>query len=201
MNVIWTVIMLVSIVIMAISSPENAVIAMTAGANDAVSLTLSLLATYALWLGLFALIEKTGIARGIAKILKKPLKFLFPGESEEAYGFISMNMSANFLGLGNAATPMGISAVENMVKEGDKASDNMLMFLVISSASIQLLPTTVIGMRAASGSSSPISFLPACITATAVSAGIGITIIKIMSCIRHRRRHERKERARCGAKA
>lgn len=181
MNLLWTIIMLASITAMIFINPDEAVNAMTAGANNAVSLSLSLLASYALWLGLFNLMEKTGISRFLARLLKKPVNFLFPDSSEEAKKFMTMNISANFLGLGNAATPMGINAVCAMYRGEDKASTDMIMMLVLSSASLQLLPSTVIGMRAAHGSAAPVSFLPACMLATVLSTAVGVTLVKLIS--------------------
>lgn len=181
MNLLWTLIMLASVVAMIFANPDDAVGAMTAGANNAVTLALSLLASYALWLGLFNLIEKTGISNFLAKILRKPVNFLFPGSNEQAKKYMTMNISANFLGLGNAATPMGINAVCSMYEGNETATTDMIMMLVISSTSLQLLPGTVIGLRAAHGSTAPVSFLPACLLATVLSTFTGITLVKLIS--------------------
>lgn len=181
MNLLWTLIMLASVGAMIFINPDEAVGAMTAGANNAVTLALSLLASYALWLGLFNLIEKTGISSLLSKILRKPVNFLFPDSNEQAKKYMTMNISANFLGLGNAATPMGINAVCAMYEGNETATTDMIMMLVISSTSLQLLPGTVIGLRAAHGSSAPVSFLPACLLATVLSTFIGITLVKLVS--------------------
>ena len=157
MNAIWLIITLSSVAVMLIKNPDGAIAAMSLGANKAVSLALSLLAGYSLWLGLFNLIEKIGWQSKIARLLRPIVNLLFPGASEKTVGFVSMNVSANLLGLGNAATPMGINAVCSMYDGSEKASDNMIMLLVLSATSLQLIPSTVIGMRVEHGSTAPVS--------------------------------------------
>lgn len=166
---------------MLIVSPDGAINSMIAGANDAVTLALTLLASYSLWLGLFNLAGQSGIGGLLAKILRRPVSFLFPGSSPEAKGFLSGNIAANFLGLGNAATPLGINAASALDDGSGKANTNAIMLLVLSSTSLQLLPSTVIGLRAAKGSTSPALFLPACIVATIISTITGVTLVKIIS--------------------
>lgn len=183
MNVLWTIIMIAGIIAMLLVNPDGAINSMISGANNAVTLALTLLASYALWLGLFKLVEKTGISGFLTKLLRRPVNFLFPGVNDKAKGYLSSNIAANFLGLGNAATPMGINAVCEMDDKNGRATDGMIMLLVLSSTSLQLLPSTVIGLRAAKGSLSPASFLPACICATVLSTIAGITLVKLISFI------------------
>lgn len=183
MNVLWTIIMIAGIIAMLLVNPDGAINSMISGANNAVTLALTLLASYALWLGLFKLVEKTGISDFLTKLLRRPVNFLFPGVNDKAKDYLSSNIAANFLGLGNAATPMGINAVCEMDDKSGKATDGMIMLLVLSSTSLQLLPSTVIGLRAAKGSLSPASFLPACICATVLSTIVGITLVKLISFI------------------
>lgn len=191
MNILWTIIMLCSIAAMVVIKPDGAVKAMTEGANNAVSLAITLLASYSLWLGFFRLVEKTGISKAVARLIRKPLNFLFPSASDRAKGYLSMNISANFLGLGNAATPMGINAVCALDDGAEKANTDMIMALVLSSTSLQLLPGTVIAMRVARGSAAPVSFLPANIIATVASTVIGISLVKILSAAGRRRASEK----------
>ena len=183
MNALWTIIMIAGIIAMLLANPDGAINSMISGANNAVTLALTLLASYALWLGLFKLVEKTGISGFLTKLLRRPVNFLFPGVNDKAKGYLSSNIAANFLGLGNAATPMGINAVCEMDDKNGRATDGMIMLLVLSSTSLQLLPSTVIGLRAAKGSLSPASFLPACICATVLSTTVGITLVKLISFI------------------
>lgn len=189
MNFLWTLIMLAAITAMLLVCPGGAVKAMTTGANNAVTLALTLMASYSLWLGFFKLVEKTRLSGAVARAIRKPLRFLFPGVSADAEKYLSMNISANFLGLGNAATPMGINAVLAMDDGEEKASPNLIMMLVLSATSFQLLPGTVIAMRIARGSSSPVSFLPANLIATSIATITGITLVKLLS------RRKRRENA------
>lgn len=191
MNILWTIIMLCSIAAMVVIKPDDAVKAMTEGANNAVSLAITLLASYSLWLGFFRLVEKTGISKAVARLIRKPLNFLFPSASERAKSYLSMNISANFLGLGNAATPMGINAVCALDDGAERANTDMIMALVLSSTSLQLLPGTVIAMRVARGAAAPVSFLPANIIATIASTVIGISLVKILSAAGRRRASEK----------
>ncbi len=178
--------MIAGIVAMLVVNPDGAINSMISGANNAVTLALTLLASYALWLGLFKLVDKTGISGFLAKLLRRPVNFLFPGVNDKAKGYLSANIAANFLGLGNAATPMGINAACEMDDKSGRATDGMIMLLVLSSTSLQLLPSTVIGLRAAKGSASPASFLPSCICATVLSTIVGITLVKLISLIEKR---------------
>lgn len=178
--------MIAGIIAMLVVNPDGAINSMISGANKSVTLALTLLASYALWLGLFKLVDNTGISKFLAKLLRRPVNFLFPGVNDKAKGYLSANIAANFLGLGNAATPMGINAACEMDDGSGRATDGMIMLLVLSSTSLQLLPSTVIGLRAAKGSSAPASFLPACICATVLSTIVGITLVKLISLIEKR---------------
>ncbi len=192
MNVVWTIIMLSSIIALIFVNPNAAATSMTKGANDAVSLSFALLASYSLWLGLFTLVEKTGLSEKLSKALRPAIGFLFPGTNDRTRKFISMNVAANFLGLGNAATPMGIAAVSSMYDGNKKANSNMIMFLVLSSASVQLLPSTVIAMRISRDSARPTEFLPACAIATVFSALTGIALVKIYDLFKKKKSTVRK---------
>ncbi len=180
MSKVWLIILLSSIGTLLFCDPSAAVTAMVKGSHDAVNLAMELVALYAFWLGFFAILEKTGISNKLAKILRPVVRFLFPGVKDDTEKFITMNMSANILGLGNASTPMAIRAINSMDDDGGKASINMIMLVVISSTSLQLLPSTVIGMRASHGSANPSDFLIPCMIATIVSTFIGIACVKIL---------------------
>lgn len=180
--------LIVSISTLLFINPDASLNAMLTGAQDALKLSMTLVALYAFWLGFFALLEKTGISKLIAKLLRPVVKFLFPNSSDETRQFITLNMSANFLGLGNASTPMAIKAINSMDDgKSTKASLNMIMLVVISATSFQLLPTTVIGMRAARQSVNPTDFLPATLIATSVSTIIGVTLVKLLGLFLNRK--------------
>lgn len=181
MSKIWLLILISSISTLLFINPSAAISSMISGAEGAVNLAMSLVAMYGFWLGLFSILDKIGIADFIAKLLRPLIRFLFKEVDSKTEKYISMNMSANLLGLGNAATPMGINAINSMNKGTKKATTNMIMLIVISATSLQILPTTVIGMRATHGSANPSDFLIPCIVATIVSTIIGIILVKIIS--------------------
>ncbi len=177
-----------SLGLMIFTDPASAVNAMINGAHGAVELSLNLLALYAFWLGFFSLIERLGMSRGLERLLRPVIKRLFPNSDYETRKYISMNVSANLLGLGNAATPMAIEAIRRMDTGDKKASTDMIMLTVISATSLQLLPTTVIGMRATAGSANPTDFLFPSLIATVLSTLIGIVLVKLCSKIFDRKK-------------
>lgn len=183
MSIIWFILVFASLTVLVFTNPSIALNAMMQGANEAVTLSIKLVATYSLWLGFFNLMEKVGISKFIAKILKPIVDFLFPNSSDEAKKYACMNMSANLLGLANAATPMGIGTIEQMDKNNESAGD-MKTFLVISATSLQLLPTTVLAMRVNANSVNPTAILIPCIIATVSSTVLGVIICKIIEKIK-----------------
>ncbi len=135
------------------------------GASAAVTLCISLAGALCLWSGVSKVMERAGLTKKLGKCMRPVFRRLFPQTSrdETALGFLTANVSANLLGLGNAATPMGVAAVLRMRKNagGTEATDEMCRLIVMNTASIQLLPTTVAAVRAAAGASSPFDILPA----------------------------------------
>lgn len=188
MAVIWLIMLSVSLGLLIFTDPASATSSMINGAHNAVELSLNLLALYAFWLGFFSLIEKLGMSRGLERLLRPVIKRLFPSSDYETRKYISMNVSANLLGLGNAATPMAIEAIKRMDTGDKKASTDMIMLTVISATSLQLLPTTVIGMRATAGSANPADFLFPSLVATVLSTIIGIVLVKLCSKIFDRKK-------------
>ena len=145
--------------------------------TKAAQLSLALLGTMGLWGGLMRIAEKSGLTNVISIA-----KFLFKGISpdSEAFRAISMNITANLLGLGNAATPLGIDAMKKLEKAdnpGETASRNMIMLAVLNTASIQILPTTVAALRLAYGSQTPLDILPAVLLTSLCSVCVGITLV------------------------
>ena len=128
--------------------------------SDAINLCISLLGTICLWNGIMQIANKTTIIDKLVKILNPIINLLFPEikENKQIKKEISMNMIANILGLGNAATPLGLKAMKSMQKENknkEELTNSMMMFIVINTASIQIIPTTVIAIRNSLGSSEP----------------------------------------------
>lgn len=183
MSKIWLIMLIAAISALLFTNPDAAVTAMISGSHAAVDLAINLVALYGFWLGFFAILEKLNISAFISKLLRPLIRFLFKDIDAETEKYISMNMSANLLGLGNAATPMGINAINLLAKGKTYATTNMIMLIVISATSLQLLPSTVIGLRATHGSAAPASFLPASVIATVLSTVIGVLLVKLISKI------------------
>lgn len=181
MNVIWTLILFSGITVMLFVDPDGAVRAMLDGSEGAVKLALTLVATYGFWLGFFALIDAAGISDRLARFMRPIVKRVFKGIGPDTEKYVVANVSANLLGLGNASTPMGINAIGSMYEGKPYASTNMIMLLVISATSLQLIPSTVIGMRISHGSNAPTAFLLPCMIATISSTLIGVALVKLCS--------------------
>jgi spore maturation protein A len=155
-------------------------------AKIAVELAIGLIGIMALWLGLMKIAEKSGMVAGLASVLKPVTMRLFPDVPPDhpAVGAMLMNISANMLGLANAATPLGLKAMEELNKLSKKAgtaTDAMCTFLVINTSSVQLIPATVIAIRAASGSSNPTEILGPVLLATSINTVVGITAVRLLS--------------------
>ncbi len=139
-------------------------------------LCVELTAVYTVWLGFLELVDKSGLSKPIAKLLRPVIRKLIKVKDEETEKAIALNLSANMLGLGNAATPMGIKAMK-MLDTGDKvASASMIMLIIINVTSIQLLPTTVIGLREAAGSNAASDIILPSLIATIITTGLGIIL-------------------------
>ena len=161
LNKIWPIFIIVSFsYAIFVGNIENLNSAIFESTNNAISLSISLLGTMCLWNGIMQIANKTAIVDKLSHVLKPIIKILFPEirENKQIQKEISMNMIANILGLGNAATPLGLKAMESMNIENnhkDKLSNSMMMFIVLNTASIQIIPTTVLAIRNSLGSNNP----------------------------------------------
>ena len=184
---IWTGMAVLSILCgLATGRGELVAAAAVEGAQAAVELCVSIAGMLCLWTGVMEIMRRSGLAEGLSRLLRPVLSALFPQVSGDrgVMDSISANVSANLLGLGNAATPLGIEAVRRMERKSPgTASDAMCMLVVCNTASIQLIPTTVASVRAAAGSSSPFDILPAVWLASALSVAAGITAAKVFGRI------------------
>ena len=184
---IWTGMAVLSILCgLATGRGDLVAAAAVEGAQAAVELCVSIAGMLCLWTGVMEIMRRSGLAEGLSRLLRPVLSALFPQVSGDrgVMDSISANVSANLLGLGNAATPLGIEAVRRMERKNPgTASDAMCMLVVCNTASIQLIPTTVASVRAAAGSSSPFDILPAVWLASALSVGVGIAACKLFARI------------------
>ena len=187
MTILWTGMVVLSI-LCGLATGQSAQVAAAAveGTQAAVELCVSIAGMLCLWTGVMEIMRRSGLAEGLSRLLRPVLSALFPQVSKDrgVMDSISANVSANLLGLGNAATPLGIEAVRRMERKSPgTASDAMCMLVVCNTASIQLIPTTVASVRAAAGSSSPFDILPAVWLASALSVGVGISACKLFARI------------------
>lgn len=156
------------------------------GAAGAVTLALGLVGALALWLGLLRVAEEAGLTDAVARALRPVMQRLFPDVPPDHPAMTAMvlNVSANALGLGNAATPLGLKAMEELQTlnpRRDTATDAMVLFLVINTSSVQLVPATVVAMRAAGGAENPASIVGPTLLATAVSTLVGIAAARLLA--------------------
>ena len=153
------------------------------GAADAVELCLSMVGVLCLWMGVMEIMRRSGLSAGLSRLLRPVLKRLYPDFAGDraVMDNISANVSANLLGLGNAATPLGMEAARLMSRKSPGvASDSLCMLVVCNTASIQLLPATVASVRAAAGCAAPFDILPAVWLASAISVTVGICAAKLL---------------------
>ena len=184
LNIIWPVFIIISFayaIIMGNVQEVNKSIFDSAG--SAVELSITFLGTMCLWNGIMKIVQETSLMNKLTRLLKTLMNFLFPELKKEssAKEKISMNIIANILGLGNAATPLGIKAMSELQKENtkkDTLSNSMVMFIVLNTASLQLIPTTVIAIRTSLGSENPSSIIVPVWIATMAAAITAIFITK-----------------------
>lgn len=187
LNYVWAAIIVLSIVYsLATGNVSKLNDSVFTGLESAVSLLLTMTGIICFWSGLMKIAERSGLTNIFAKSLKPITKALFPNLSSNspAIKAISMNMSANMLGLGSAATPLGLKAMKelkNISPLKDRASDDMIMFVVINTASIQLLPTGVAAFRMKFGSLQPFDVLPAVWISSVCSLLVGVMFVKVLS--------------------
>ena len=183
---IWSGMLLLAVLAGAISGQLGAVSAAAmAGAERGAQLCLSLAGPLCLWAGLAAVLEGSGLSAKLAALLRPLLGRLFPAAARDAQALekISGNFTANLLGLGNAATPLGIAAVQRMhrLSGGAAASDEMCRLIVLNTASIQLLPTTVAALRASAGAARPVAILPAVWLTSLGSVTVGLLAVGLFA--------------------
>jgi len=184
MNIVFCVMLLAGVLFAAVTGNISAAQeALLSGAGEAVELCLSLAGAYAFFGGVLAVLRESGAADTLARRLERLLSRLFPfapGE-EKAMGDISINLACNMLGMGSAATPAGISAMKTMAAGGsmDRASDAMILFFVLNSACIEIMPTTMIALRAQYGAANPADIILPVLLSTGVSAAAGLAICRL----------------------
>jgi len=181
-NYVWLAMIFFGIIAAAASGHiETVTTAAIEGAQTAVKTSFSLIAIITFWLGIMKLAEAAGIVRALADLARPLTRFLFPGVPRDhpAIGAIVLNLAANMLGLGNAATPMGLIAMQELQKLNrgpkDTATPAMCTFLALNTSCITLIPTTIIGIRILYGSTDPTAVVGTTIFATACATIVAVT--------------------------
>ena len=182
---VWTGMVLLSLIFgLATGNLDAVANAALEGAGSAVELSISMAGILCLWSGVMEIMNACGLSAGLARAFRPILRRLMPRASrdEKTLAAISANVSANLLGLGNAATPLGIQAARRMARGcGGVASDELCLLVVLNTASIQLLPATIASVRSASGCETPFDILPAVWLASALSVLVGVTAAKLLA--------------------
>lgn len=200
MNYVWPVLILfsflASIITGNVGALSNAVIQ---GGQNAVELLLRLVAMLCLWGGIMEIAQQSGITAAVSKLLRPVLKLIFPRLKNEKYAMeaISMNITANVLGLGNAATPLGLEAMRRLQlinSDTMTASDEMIVFVVMNTAAMHIIPTTVATMRGQYGSQSPMEIMPASILTSFCALTVAILFAKLGNRL-HKTKREGKRKA------
>lgn len=185
MAVVWTGMVALSLVFGLITGNIDAVgNAALEGASAAIQLCVSMAGVMCLWSGVMELMNQCGLSAALARAFRPLLRRLMPHacRDSETLAAVSANVSANLLGLGNAATPLGIQAACRMARNTNgRASDELCLLVVLNTASIQLIPATVAGVRAACGSAAPFDILPAVWLASVLSVTAGLLAAKLLS--------------------
>ena len=185
MGWIWTAMIVLSLGFgLATGNLDAVAQAAMSGANSAVELSLSMAGVVCLWSGVMEIMNTCGISDGLSRLFRPLLRRLLPNASQDpqTLAAVCANASANLLGLGNAATPLGIRAARRMARNCDGVASNELCLLVVlNTASIQLLPATIASVRSAAGSATPFDILPAVWLSSVLSVSAGLAVAWLLS--------------------
>lgn len=184
MKTIWFTLMLSGIIALTILAPEKTINALINAGHDAVNLSIKLLGIYAVWLGFLGILDKTKLSEKFANLMEPVIDFLFGKDvDKQTKSFLALNISTNIFGIGNASTPIGIKAMQGLDKMNGSeiASTAMIMLMVINATSLQLLPTTIIGLRSTHQSLNAGDIILPSIITTTLTTLLGIVLVKMFS--------------------
>lgn len=185
MNAIFSYVFIISALLLAITAPDKFLPSLTSGAGNALKTAVTLFCVYAVWMGLSAVAEECGLTKKFSKAVKPAARRFFRTDDSKSCEYIAMNLSCNLLGIGGAATPFAVKAIERLDKTGNEYAQKLLF--VINATSVQILPTTVIALRASAGSLNAADiFLPSLIC-TAISTGTAVLLFIAYSFMHKKR--------------
>ena len=176
MNIVWTVVTVVALAVLTITNPQGVLTVCLDSSAQALTTALGLCGVYCLWLGIFEVAEKCQLVEKLSLCFERLNKFLYGNVEKVASDYISLNLASNLLGVGNAATPSAIAAINVMEKE-ERLSRAGAMLFVVNATSVQLIPTTVIGLRASMGSANPSDILLPNLISTIITSVVGIALV------------------------
>ncbi len=183
MNLVWTGVLLLGFGLLMINNVDLAMSSLLSGGGKAISLSLKLWGIYAVWLGILKIVEDTELDKKLAKLLSPVIRLLLGKVDKETENQVAVNITSNLLGMGNASTPSGINAIAGLDRGSRYATSAMIMILILNSTSLQLLPTTVIGLRTMAGSATPADIIIPTLIATVASTLSGVLLVKLFSKI------------------
>lgn len=176
MNIVWTVVTAVALIALTVVNPQSVLTVCLDSCSQAVTTALGLCGIYCLWLGIFEVADRCRLVEGLSKCFSGLNKFLYGNVSKAAEQYISLNLASNLLGVGNAATPSAISAIRE-TEHTEKLSRTGAMLFVVNATSVQLIPSTVMGLRAQLGSANPSDILLPNLLATAFTSVVGVALV------------------------
>jgi len=183
MNFVWSIVMLIGLALLLFTNVDIALNAMLDGGSKAVSLSLKLWGIYAVWLGILKIVEETGLDQKLSKLFQPLIRFLVGKTDNYTSNQIAINITSNLLGMGNASTPSGMNSIAGLDKGGKYATAAMIMIVVLNSSSLQLIPTTIVGLRVFAGSSSASDIIIPTLISTIASTVSGVFLVKVFSKI------------------
>lgn len=187
MNKVWPILIIFSFISSIINgNMAELSLSVIEGGQNAVELLLKLVSMLCLWGGIMEIADKSGITKSLSALMSPIIKIIFPRLKNEPYvrEAISMNITANVLGLGNAATPLGLEAMRRLQTVNpydNKASDEMVVFVVMNTAAMHIIPTTVATLRGQYGSQNPMEIMPASILTSFSALVIAVTVAKLLN--------------------
>jgi spore maturation protein A len=186
LNYIWLALIILAVVLGGINGKiESVTKAAIDSAGNSVTIAIGLIGVMTLWLGIMKIAEDSGLMKLVARGISPFMRWLFPDVPPDhpAMGSMMMNIAANMLGLSNAATPLGLKAMENLEqlnKAPGVATNAMCVFLTINTANVQLIPATMIGLMASAGSKEPTAIIGTTLSATAIALVTGLVVVKVL---------------------
>ena len=177
MNILFSVLFILSNLLLLCLSPKDFLPALLDGTSKSATLCISLIATYSVWLGLMEVWKKSGVTRKVSRLVKPLSKRLFKTDNDEILDAVCMNLSVNMLGVSGAGTPYGITACK-LLDKTENAEYSSALFFVLNATSLQIIPTSVVGIRTALGSVAPADIILPTFLSSTLSTLLGFLLVK-----------------------